>query len=185
LKHLLDLQSQRNTELEAELKRLRSGCEPHQEDPKQQGTEEEQDKFRNRVTGEDEESAKGQEGPGPGGMNEDSSDQIHQWIKIHDQQNDPQNQHESRLEDESTMMTNGFAQDAVSYRPDHNMAHRHHLSSSSDSTNHHHAHNLSTSEPVKFHEDSFSSSLSSSLDHFASPFNHRLSSFENFYYHLQ
>ncbi|EFP84009.1 uncharacterized protein PGTG_09722 [Puccinia graminis f. sp. tritici CRL 75-36-700-3] len=178
LKHLLELQSQRNTELEAELKRVRSGTEPHQEDPKQQGTEE---KVRGGVTGEDEENVKGEEGPGPGGMNEDTSDQIHQWIKIHDQQNDPQNQNESQLEDENMMMTNGFGQDAVSYRPDHNMAHRHHLSSSSDPTNHHHAHNLSTSEPIKFHEDHYSSSL----DHFASPFNHRLGSFENIYYHLQ
>ncbi|OAV87517.1 hypothetical protein PTTG_07640 [Puccinia triticina 1-1 BBBD Race 1] len=173
LKHLLELQSQRNTELEAELKSFRSSSEPAQQHLNQQGADESQDRTRGA---EDQENVKGEEGPA--GVTEDASDQIHQWIKIHDQQTEPLNQNEAGLEDKNMMiMTHELFNDAQSYTLDDSQSHRHHLSPSASNTHH----NLSSSEPVKYHDNHFASSR----DHFASPFNHRLSGFENLYYHLQ
>ncbi|KAI7943249.1 hypothetical protein MJO29_013093 [Puccinia striiformis f. sp. tritici] len=184
LKHLLDLQSQRNNELEAELRRVRSTPESQQEERKE--ADQDQQVMREDIAGEEGENVKGEEGQG--GKNEDQSDQIHQWIKIHDQQIEPQNQNEIRFEEENMMMmANEFSNGGNSFGPDDTPSlHRHHSSSASNNNNNlQHTHlSLASSEHPKSNGDLFNSPPSS-VNHFNSPFNNHLTSFESIYYHLQ
>ncbi|PLW07709.1 hypothetical protein PCASD_22857 [Puccinia coronata f. sp. avenae] len=159
LKHLLELQSQRNSELEAELSRVRSTESSNNPDQEE----------RSKVPGEDDQNVQRKESSG-----DSPSDQIHEWIKMHDQQN----QQKSKLNEENTfMMTTG----ALPYRADQESGDRHHPSDSDSASLH--PHTFSPSEAFKSNDNSRFQNATD--DHFPAHFNHHLSGFESIYHHLQ